>query len=109
MPLKTPNQQVQRNHPPEQIIGDRRTIVETRRRKQVQTPEQVHLSLPSIVEPKYVEEAKRDKHWIKAMEEELNKTEKNDTWESVPRPKDKNVIGTKWVFRNKLDENGQVT
>jgi hypothetical protein len=26
----------------------------------------------------------------------------------VPRPKDKNVIGTKWVFRNKLDEDGQI-
>ena len=43
------------------------------------------------------------------MEEELSQIEKNDTWELVPRPKDKNVIGTKWVFRNKLDENGQVT
>jgi hypothetical protein len=27
----------------------------------------------------------------------------------VPRPKNKNVIGTKWVFRNKLNEDGQVT
>ena len=43
------------------------------------------------------------------MEEELSQIKKNDTWELVPRPKDKNVIGTKWVFRNKLDENGQVT
>jgi hypothetical protein len=43
------------------------------------------------------------------MEEELNQIEKNETWELVPRPKDKNVIGTKWVFRNKLNEDGQVT
>ena len=27
----------------------------------------------------------------------------------MPRSKDKNVIGTKWVFRNKFDENGEVT
>jgi hypothetical protein len=27
----------------------------------------------------------------------------------VPRPKNKNVIGKKWVFRNKLNEDGQVT
>ena len=27
----------------------------------------------------------------------------------MPRPKDKNVIGTKWVFRKKLNENGEVT
>lgn len=26
----------------------------------------------------------------------------------VPRPKDKNVIGTKWVFKNKMNEDGQV-
>jgi hypothetical protein len=43
------------------------------------------------------------------MDEELDQIEKNDTWELVPRPKKKNVIGTKWVFRNKLNEDGQVT
>ena len=59
----------------------------------------------SVIEPKNVEETKRDECWIKAMEEEVSQIKKNDTWELVPRPKDKNVIGTKWVFRNKLDEN----
>jgi hypothetical protein len=43
------------------------------------------------------------------MDEELDQIEKNDTWELVPRPKNKNVIGTKWVSRNKLNEYGQVT
>jgi len=43
------------------------------------------------------------------MNEELDQIEKNDTWELVPRPKNKNMIGTKWVFRNKLNEYGQVT
>eukprot|EP00253_Pinus_taeda_P025434 PITA_25434 len=42
------------------------------------------------------------------MDEELEQIEKNNTWELVPRPKDKNVIGTKWVFKNKLNENGEV-
>jgi hypothetical protein len=27
----------------------------------------------------------------------------------VPKPKEKNVIGTKWVFRNKLNRDGHVT
>ena len=61
------------------------------------------MSLLSIVEPSNFEEAKRDEHWIKAMEEEPSQIEKNETWELIPRPKDKNVIGTKWVFRNKLN------
>ena len=43
------------------------------------------------------------------MDEELDQVKKNDTWELVPRPKDKNVIDTKWVYRNKLNEDEKVT
>ena len=53
-------------------------------------------------------EASTDEQWVKAMEEELDQIEKNETWELVPRPSNKNVIGTKWVFRNKMNEYGQV-
>ena len=42
------------------------------------------------------------------MNEELDQIEKNHTWELVPRPHDKNIIGTKWIFKNKLNENGDV-
>eukprot|EP00253_Pinus_taeda_P010139 PITA_10139 len=42
------------------------------------------------------------------MDEELEQIEKKNTWELVPRPKDKNVIGTKWIFKNKLNENEEV-
>jgi hypothetical protein len=42
------------------------------------------------------------------MNEELDQIEKNNTWELVPRPEDKNVIGSKWVFNNKMNEKGQV-
>ena len=42
------------------------------------------------------------------MKEELQQIIKNNTWELVPRPKEKNVIGTKWVFRNKMNEQGEV-
>lgn len=38
------------------------------------------------------------------MEDELYQIEKNNTWTLVPQPKNVNVIGTKWVFRNKLNE-----
>ncbi|GJT35103.1 retrovirus-related pol polyprotein from transposon TNT 1-94 [Tanacetum coccineum] len=43
------------------------------------------------------------------MQEELNQFISNDVWELVPNPKDMTIIGTKWVFRNKLDENGVVS
>jgi hypothetical protein len=93
----------------EKIIGDKNAGIETKGSKRVRTPEKKHLALLSTFEPRSFEEASNDEHWIKAMEEELNQIEKNDTWELVLRPKDKNMIGTKWVFRNKLNEDGHVT
>ena len=42
------------------------------------------------------------------MQEELNNFTRNEVWELVERPK-QNMIGTKWVFRNKQDEHGVVT
>ncbi|GAA0161780.1 hypothetical protein LIER_18016 [Lithospermum erythrorhizon] len=43
------------------------------------------------------------------MQEELIQFDKNDVWELVPRPPRCNVIGTKWIFKNKMDESGNVT
>jgi hypothetical protein len=43
-----------------------------------------------------------------AMQEELNNFTRNEVWHLVPRP-NQNVVGTKWVFRNKKDEHGVVT
>lgn len=60
-------------------------------------------------ELKNVKDALENESWIEAMNEEIEQIEKNKTWTLVPRPKDKNVIGTKWVFRNKLNEDGQVS
>ena len=65
--------------------------------------------LLSKVEPRTVSEALQDDDQYNAMKEEIEKIVKNKTWTLVPRPVDKNVIGTKWVFKNKLDENGEVT
>jgi hypothetical protein len=41
------------------------------------------------------------------MNEELDQIDKNNNWELVPRPVDKNVIGSKWVFKKKMNEQGQ--
>jgi hypothetical protein len=107
VPPKTPRKQVQKNHPLDQIIENKDTRVETRRR--IYSPEQTHLALTYMIEPTYFEEANQDEFWNKGMDEELDQIEKIDTWELVPRPKDKNVIDTKWIYRNKLNEDGQVT
>jgi hypothetical protein len=45
---------------------------------------------------------------VLAMQEELNNFTRNEVWYLVPCP-NQNVVGTKWVFRNKQDEHGVVT
>jgi hypothetical protein len=42
------------------------------------------------------------------MHEELENFERNQVWTLVDPPRDVNVIGTKWVFKNKQGEDGEV-
>jgi hypothetical protein len=67
----------------------------------------LNFSLLSKIEPKNFAQSNEDNYWVIVVKEELNQIEKNETWELVSKPKDNNVIGTKWVFRNKLNEYGQ--
>ena len=62
----------------------------------------------STIEPKNPKEASTDDLWILAMQEELNQFTRNDVWELVPRPENKTIIGTKWVYKNKMNEQGEV-
>ena len=64
--------------------------------------------LLSMHEPKTMKDASENEDQSKEMKEEIEQIERNKTWTLVPTPEDKNVIGTKCVFRNKLDENGEV-
>ena len=60
-----------------------------------------------MIEPATVDEALSDDGWIIAMEEELNQFQRNDVWDLVPKPEQKNIIGTKWVLKNKLNEQSE--
>ena len=95
---------IQRNHPVDQILGDISKGVTTRSRLANFCE---NYSFVSSIEPFRVEEALQDPDWVLAMQEELNNFKRNEVWSLVPRPK-KNVVGTKWVFRNKQDEHGVV-
>ena len=50
-----------------------------------------------------------DPDWTIAMQEELSQFERSKVWNLVPRLHDRTIIGTRWVFRNKLDDQGQIT
>ena len=42
------------------------------------------------------------------MHEKLNQFVRNDVWKLAPRPENFHVIGTKWIFKNKTDEDGEI-
>nr|GEV81829.1 copia protein [Tanacetum cinerariifolium] len=94
-----------RNHPLENVIGNlnQRTL-----RSQAQNKSNLFCFI-STLEPKNVNEALGDESWIVAIQKEINQFVANDVWELVPQPKKMIIIETKWVFRNKLDENGIVS
>ncbi|GJW08064.1 retrovirus-related pol polyprotein from transposon TNT 1-94 [Tanacetum coccineum] len=94
-----------KSHPLENVIGNlnQRTL-----RSQAQDKSNFFCFI-STIEPKNINEALKDENWVMAMQEELNQFKTNDVWELVPNPMDMTIIGTKWVYRNKLDENGVVT
>jgi hypothetical protein len=98
-------QSVQRDHPVDNILGSIRRGVTTRSRL---ANFYEHYSFVSMLEPIRVEDALGDADWVMAMQEELNNFTRNEVWSLVERPK-QNVIGTKWVFCNKQDEDGVVT
>ena len=49
-----------------------------------------------------------DFEWMSVMKEELAVIEKNQTWELVEKPKDRKIIGLKWVFKTKLNFDGSM-
>jgi len=65
-----------------------------------------HMTFVSQVEPKTAVDPLEDSNWINDMHEELNQFARNEVRILVPKTDKMNVISTKWVFKNKLDEQG---
>ncbi|KAJ9553102.1 hypothetical protein OSB04_017147 [Centaurea solstitialis] len=94
-----------RDHPIDQIIGDQQAGVRTRRGTGNIC---LYVNFLSITEPKSINEALSDPSWVLAMQEELEQFIRNKVWKLVPKPFLKTIIGTKFIFRNKMDELGTV-
>ena len=97
------------NHPPEVIVGKMNEL--TLRKCTVDKCVANFVSYScylSQVEPTKVEKALQDESYIEAMHDELLRFKRNDVWTLVPRLEGEHIIGTKWIFRNKTDEEGNV-
>ena len=62
-------------------------------------------------EPKTVHEAlngEQSSQWREAMGSEYSYLLMNDTWDAVPPPEGKNIVGSCWILKVKRDKNGSV-
>ncbi|GKB19454.1 putative ribonuclease H-like domain-containing protein [Tanacetum coccineum] len=119
----TPNTRIHKDHLIENVIGDVKSSVQTRRMTKP-TSEQGFLSVVyeqkthdtlntclyacflSQIEPTSIAKALSDSSWVEAMQEELLQFKLQQVWILVDLPIGKRAIRTKWVFRNKKDERG---
>ncbi|KAJ9557118.1 LOW QUALITY PROTEIN: hypothetical protein OSB04_011732 [Centaurea solstitialis] len=93
-----------KDHPPSQIIGSPSQRVQTRASKNVHNLI-LFGGFFSDFEPSDVPQALTDPDWVRAMQEELAEFERKKVWRLVTKPWGKSIIGLKWIFRNKKDEN----
>ena len=91
------------------LSPDARQTGRLRSRELLKPPGKFWCTFASVDEPYTYDEAisGSDKiKWENAMNEELSALAKNKTWELVPRPKDRKVIGCKWVYKVKRTPDG---
>ncbi|WVZ52229.1 hypothetical protein U9M48_003311, partial [Paspalum notatum var. saurae] len=98
--------QLTSGHPKELIIGSPTRGVTTRSRNTAAFVQAY--SFVSSIEPTTIDQALSDPDWANAMHEKLNNFTKNEVWTLEAKLKGARVIGTKWVFRNKQDDEGNI-
>ncbi|KAJ9546343.1 hypothetical protein OSB04_018886 [Centaurea solstitialis] len=94
-----------KDHPIDQVLGNPSSGVKTRRQSGNVC---LYVNFISENEPKEIDDALCDPAWVSAMQEELVEFIRNNVWLLVPRPRKCTIIGSKWIFRNKLDEIGTI-
>ncbi|GJV16253.1 ribonuclease H-like domain-containing protein [Tanacetum coccineum] len=120
----TPTLRIHNIHPKSQILGDPKSVVQTRSKVQQKSgahalfsyiqkqqrnnhKDQQHCLFACFLsqeEPKKISEALQDDSWVQAMQEELLQFKLQQVWVLVDLPHGMKVIDTKWVYRNKKDE-----
>ncbi|GJU96214.1 putative ribonuclease H-like domain-containing protein [Tanacetum coccineum] len=91
--LNTPNTRIHNDHPIENVIGDVKSYVQTRR-----------MTKPTSKQG--IVKALSDSSWVEEMQEKLLQFKLQQVWILMDLPIGNRAIRTKWVFRNKKDKRG---
>ncbi|GKC92945.1 retrovirus-related pol polyprotein from transposon TNT 1-94 [Tanacetum coccineum] len=97
-----------KDHPLDNIIGELERPVSRRLQLYEQALFCYYDAFLSLVEPKTYKGTLTQSRWIQVMQEELNKFERLEVWELVPRLDKVMVITLKWIDKVKLDEMGGI-
>ncbi|BBH05526.1 hypothetical protein Prudu_016938 [Prunus dulcis] len=62
----------------------------------------------STIEPSSFKAASQSPEWQSAMREEIEALHAQGTWDLVPLPAHKNLVGCKWVYRIKKNADGSI-
>jgi hypothetical protein len=103
---REPLRRVQVDHPASRIIGDmneRTTRLRVRKNSHF-----AHATFVATFEPRDIGHALSDHNWVNSMHEELENFERNQVWVLFDPPPRCKPIGTKWVWKNKEGEKGEV-
>ena len=104
---KKPSSRMSLNNSKSKIIGDLDECFCLRRGPSYSVNHVTYHCYLAQFGSKKVEEALQDENWVDSMHQELHQFVRNDVWELVLRPKDTHMIGTKWIFKNKTNEDGE--
>lgn len=65
--------------------------------------------ISDIVEPKSFRAATGTSEWDQAMQEEIEALKRQGTWLLVPCPKNRNIVGSKWIYKVKKNPDGSIS
>ena len=94
-------------------IHARKQVVRYGLEEQINIAEEViasALCAAELDEPKTMNEAKKcpdARKWLQAAQVEMDSLLEHDTWSLTKPPPGRKIIGSKWVFKIKHDENGE--
>jgi hypothetical protein len=106
VPRREAPRRVQVDHLPSRIISD--INEHTTRSRSRNASHFAYSAFVATFELKDIGHALSDPNWVNAIHEELENFERNQVWHLVEPPPNCKPIGTKWVWKNKEGENGDV-
>ena len=65
-------------------------------------------NLSDVKEPRSVSDALTSQEWVDAMEAEIDSLHDNRVWELVELPEGRKPVGSKWVYKVKMNPDGSI-